>query len=111
MSWWLNIRPTSVERVLCKLIPTNVSWNLWKGRNKMVFDSAMANSTHIIHAFLAAIKSISLAYPLSVKDTCDHHLLMTDYIAPSLHIRPPRVVSCLESSCSRLVQIKLGRCR
>ncbi|KAL3502650.1 hypothetical protein ACH5RR_037099 [Cinchona calisaya] len=93
MTWWSNFRPTSIVGVLCKLVPTLVSRNIWKGRNRRIYDGHKITSAQIIHDVVAAIKSITLAYPFLVQDARDQRLVRTDYIAPNLNFKPPRVLS------------------
>ncbi|KAL3513475.1 hypothetical protein ACH5RR_026192 [Cinchona calisaya] len=54
----------------------------------------MAACLHLGNPWLrAAIKPISLAHPLMIKDAWDQHLLMAEFVVPNLHLRQTKVLS------------------
>ena len=47
INWWLKSGRTSYIRFLFRILPALICWNLWKTRNKFVFEGRVATVTQV----------------------------------------------------------------
>ncbi|KAL3513321.1 hypothetical protein ACH5RR_026038 [Cinchona calisaya] len=69
-----------------------VGWNIWKGINRMIYEDAKISFAQLIHAVLATIKAISLAYPFVGNKSRLHIVVRADSSMPCLSMRPANIL-------------------
>ena len=74
-AWWSNISGKSAMAKLSHIVPLFVCWELWKARNRAIFDATTPSATHVVRQILRLIHLVALAHPLSLACMDDDRLL------------------------------------
>src|SRR4051812_7434369 len=64
--WWTKSKGSSLYSWLLRVLPCYILWNLWKSRNKAMFDSTVMNHSNIITAVQSQTCDTFHAFKLSL---------------------------------------------
>ncbi|XP_027081100.2 uncharacterized protein [Coffea arabica] len=58
VGWWLRSYDSELRRIMGRIIPTIICWQIWKARNKAMFEGAQMRSSAICQAIFLEIQSM-----------------------------------------------------
>ncbi|XP_027082553.1 uncharacterized protein [Coffea arabica] len=58
VGWWLKSYDSDIRRFIGRLLPSVVCWQIWKARNKAMFEDVQMRSNVICQAIFSEIRSI-----------------------------------------------------
>ena len=88
LGWWMHSSGKMLLATLANLLPVLICWELWKARNKAVFEDIVLSPAHVRHQVAALLNSIGEAYPLpysAPQDSTFRHLGLKPPVALLRH--------------------------
>ncbi|XP_071917081.1 uncharacterized protein [Coffea arabica] len=58
VGWWLRLHDSEIRRLIDRILPSVVCWQIWKARNKAMFEGVQMRSTAICHDIFSEIQSM-----------------------------------------------------
>ncbi|XP_027152155.1 uncharacterized protein LOC113758673 [Coffea eugenioides] len=58
VSWWLSSHDSEIQRFIAHILPGIVCWQIWKARNKAMFEGSQMRSSAICNAIFLEIQTI-----------------------------------------------------
>ncbi|XP_071928018.1 uncharacterized protein [Coffea arabica] len=58
VDWWLNSQDSELRKIICRILPSVICWQIWKARNKALFEGVQMQSSAIRQAIFSEIQSM-----------------------------------------------------
>ena len=84
--WWLCSLGRSLKAILAHLLPLLICWELWKVRNKAIYENIRASPAHIYRQVIWLLNVIGVAHPFissSPEDISSCHLGLIPFLRQS----------------------------